>query len=199
MYPLRVDPIFFSSPDDFRAWLAANHDTAGEVLVGFHKRATGRPTLTWPESVDQALCFGWIDGVRRSIDGASYTIRFTPRKKSSRWSAVNIKRAQELTALGLMHEAGVKAFNERRQERSNLYSYENRDRGLSPEYEARFKENPNAWHFFQSQPPGYRKLVAFWVMDAKREETRLRRLATLIENSKSARRIDLLRPGAGAL
>jgi uncharacterized protein YdeI (YjbR/CyaY-like superfamily) len=192
-----MEPTFFATPAEFRAWLEANHETAGELLVGFHKKGSGRPSITWPESVEQALCFGWIDGVRRSLGAESYTIRFTPRKRRSFWSNVNIKRAQELIELGLMVPAGVRAFEERTGERSGAYSHENREAAkLDPEQEREFRANAAAWEWFERQPPSYRRAAAWWVVSAKREETRRRRLATLIEDSAAETTIKpLTRPG----
>lgn len=187
-----MDIIFFESPDAFRDWLEEHHEQATELLVGFHKKVTGRPILTWPEAVDQALCFGWIDGVRKSLDENSYVIRFTPRKPRSNWSSVNIKRVEELTALGLMQPAGLKAFSERDEAKAQLYSYEARRRGLDEQYENIFRENTTAWNFFQSQAPSYQKAASWWVRSAKREETRLKRLTTLIEASEQGRRIAAL-------
>ena len=194
-----MDVRFFETPADFRAWLEANHETATELWVGFHKKATGRPSITWPEAVDQALCFGWIDGIRKSVDENSYTNRFTPRKPTSTWSKVNIDKVAKLTEAGLMMPAGLRAFEARDEANSGIYSFEQRPQELPPEYAARFEQNASAWAFFQSQPPGYRRLVTHWVLSAKREETRLKRLATLIEDSEHGRRIAALaRPGRGS-
>jgi uncharacterized protein YdeI (YjbR/CyaY-like superfamily) len=185
-----MDIVFFATPDEFRAWLEANHQTENELLVGFYKKGSGKPSMTWPESVDQALCFGWIDGIRRSLSEESYSIRFTPRKQGSTWSAVNIKRAGELIELGLMQPAGLKAFEARREDRSRTYSYEQAEAaGFSDEFGAIFRANPTAWDFFQSQAPSYRRIATHWVVSAKREETRRKRLATLIEDSAAGRRI----------
>jgi uncharacterized protein YdeI (YjbR/CyaY-like superfamily) len=185
-----VKPTFFATPSAFRTWLEEQHKTAQELWVGFYKTSSGKPSITWPEAVDQALCFGWIDGVRKGIDDASYTIRFTPRKPQSIWSAVNVKRAQELARLGLMHPAGLKAFEERDQKKSGLYSYEQRKSSqLAPAYEKQFKANKKAWDFFQSKPPSYQQPAIWWVMSAKQEETRLKRLARLIEDSERGRTI----------
>lgn len=180
---------FFETPADFRAWLEANHDKVRELLVGFHKKGSGRPSITWPESVDQALCFGWIDGVRRRIDEDSYSIRFTPRKKNSTWSAVNIGRVAELTKLGLMRPAGLRAFQLRREDRSAIYAYENDPRILDAAFEKRFRSNRKAWKFFNEQPPSYRRVAIHWVMSAKKEETRARRLSTLIDDSAKHERL----------
>jgi uncharacterized protein YdeI (YjbR/CyaY-like superfamily) len=192
-----VKPTFFAEPADFRAWLEENHERASELLVGFHKKATGRPSITWPEAVDEALCFGWIDGIRRSLGDESYTIRFTPRKARSTWSAVNIARAKELAAEGRMRQAGLAAFEARSDDRSAIYAYEQRhDPKLAPEEEREFRANRRAWEFFQAQPPSYRKTALWWVVSAKREETRARRLRTLIEDSASGRRLRRLTPPA---
>ena len=187
---------FFATPADFRRWLEEHHDTEPELWVGLYKRASGKPSIPWPEAVDQALCFGWIDSVRRSLDDESYANRFTPRKPSSTWSAVNIKRVEELTAQGLMHPAGRKAFEARRPEKSATYSYEQRQAAtLDSAQERRFRANRKAWHFFQAQPPWYRRAALHWVTSAKREETRAKRLTRLIEDSADGRTIaPLTRP-----
>lgn len=183
-------PTFFATPADFRSWLEEHHASESELLVGFYKAGSGRPSITWPESVDQALCFGWIDGVRRGLDADSYTIRFTPRTPRSTWSAVNIKRAKELIEAGLIRPAGLAAFQARTDERSASYSYERRRAAeLAPEQERRFRANAPAWEFFSAQPPYYRRTAIHWVTSAKREETRARRLATLIEDSASGLRL----------
>lgn len=187
-----MDVRFFETPAEFRAWLEANHETATELWVGFHKKATSRPSITWPEAVDQALCFGWIDGVRRSVDESSYTNRFTPRKPTSNWSKVNVEKVAKLREQGLMTPAGLRAFEARDEARSGVYSFEQRPHELPPEYAARFQENPPAWAFFEAQPPGYRRTAMHYVLSAKREETRLKRLATLIEDSANGRRTGLL-------
>lgn len=186
-------PIFFAAPSEFRRWLHAHHRTATEVLVGFYKKASGRPSMTWPESVDEALCFGWIDGVRRRVDAERYMIRFTPRKAVSAWSLVNIRKAEALILAKRMKPAGLRAFEARDAKKSGIYSFEQREHArLDADAEARFKANRAAWEFFQSQPPGYRRVVTFWVMSAKREDTRARRLETLIADSAAGRRIGLL-------
>jgi uncharacterized protein YdeI (YjbR/CyaY-like superfamily) len=182
-------PAYFATPDDFRAWLEEHHDSAKELWVGFHKKSTGKPSITWPEAVDQALCFGWIDGIRKSVDSDSYMNRFTPRRPRSTWSAVNIKRVQELTAAGLMRPAGIAAFEKRTDDNSAVYSYEQRDARLDPEYERQIRTNEAAWSFFQAQSPWYRRTASRWVMSAKREETRRKRLAALIEDSAQGRTI----------
>jgi uncharacterized protein YdeI (YjbR/CyaY-like superfamily) len=191
-----MEPTFFATPSDFRDWFEQNHESQAELLVGFYKKASGRPSITWPESVDEALCFGWIDGIRRGIDDESYSIRFTPRKPTSTWSSVNIKRVGELTAEGRMRPAGLAAFERRSRERSGIYSYEQRKEAkLEPDQETEFRANEEAWSFFQSQPRGYRRTATYWVISAKREDTRRRRLATLIDDSASGRRLrHLTRP-----
>jgi uncharacterized protein YdeI (YjbR/CyaY-like superfamily) len=194
-----MEPTFFAAPEEFRAWLQEHHATESELLVGFHKKGSGRPSMTWPESVDQALCFGWIDGVRRRIDDTSYSIRFTPRKARSTWSAVNVKRVGELIAQGLMHRAGVAAFERRSDDRTAVYAYEQRKSAkLDPEQERRFKANAKAWAWFQDQPAGYRRTATYWVVSAKKPETRERRLERLIEDSAAARTIPSLTPRRGS-
>jgi uncharacterized protein YdeI (YjbR/CyaY-like superfamily) len=189
-----VEPVFFAAPSEFRSWLEENHERASELLVGFHKRSTGKPSMTWPESVDEALCFGWIDGLRRSLGPDGYTIRFTPRKPRSTWSAVNIARARELIAEGRMRPAGLRAFEARRDERSAIYAYEQRqDAKLAPEDERELRADDRAWEFFRAQPPSYRKTAIWWVVSAKRDETRRKRLRTLIEDSANGVRIRHLR------
>ena len=184
----------FESPSEWRRWLERHHDTARELWVGFYKKSSGKPSIiTWPESVDEALSFGWIDGVRKSVDDESYTIRFTPRRPRSIWSAVNAKRARELIHMGRMHPAGLKAFEERTQERSGIYSYEKQRLELADTYARKLKANRKAWEFFRAQPPGYQRTAGHWVMSAKKEETRAKRLATLIEDSANGRRIAPLR------
>jgi uncharacterized protein YdeI (YjbR/CyaY-like superfamily) len=185
-----MDPTFFPTPADLRAWLEQNHEQETELLVGFYRKASGRPSITWPESVDEALCFGWIDGVRRGIDDESYTIRFTPRKPTSNWSSVNINRVGSLTEERRMRPAGRAAFERRSEARSGIYSYEQRKTAkLEPDQERQFRENEGAWSFFQSQPPGYRRTATHWVVTAKRDETRKKRLATLIDDSANGRRL----------
>jgi uncharacterized protein YdeI (YjbR/CyaY-like superfamily) len=186
------EPTHFASPAAFRAWLARNHETAKELWVGFHKKASGTPSITWPESVDEALCYGWIDGIRKSLGPTSYMIRFTPRRPGSIWSTVNTKRARELMRLGRMRAAGRAAFERRSEARTSIYAYEQRGQELSGAYARRFKANAAAWKFFQAQPPGYRRVVSWWVVSAKKEETRLKRLEQLIADSAAGRRIGLL-------
>jgi uncharacterized protein YdeI (YjbR/CyaY-like superfamily) len=182
-------PVFFKSPDEFCEWLEEHHASARELWVGFYKKASGRPSMTWPEAVDEALCFGWIDGIRKSVDPVSYTIRFTPRKPRSIWSAVNIKLAEELTRQGRMRPAGRRAYEARLENRSGIYSYERRAAELDGHYGGQLRRNKEAWAFYQAQPPSYRKAANWWVLSAKREETRLKRLGQLIEDSARGRRI----------
>lgn len=185
-----MNPVFFPTPADLRRWFEQNHDTAQELWVGYYKKGTGKPSITWPESVDQALCFGWIDGIRKSIDDESYKIRFTPRKASSNWSTVNIKRVGQLTGLGLMQPPGLRVFEQRKGEKSGVYSFENQDKAKLPaEFEQQLRANQKAWTFFQSQPPWYQRAASWWVISAKKEETRLKRLATLINDSEHGRTI----------
>lgn len=188
-----MKPNFFATPAAFRRWLEKNHDTARELWVGFYKKDSGKPSITWPQSVDQALCFGWIDGVRKSVTPDSYMIRFTPRRPGSIWSTVNSKRAKELDKIGQMHEAGRQALAVRDAKKTKQYSYERETAALDPALEKRFRANRKAWAFFQKQPPGYRKIASFYVMSAKQEVTRLRRLDRLISDSEAGQRIGLLR------
>ncbi|NUQ26738.1 MAG: YdeI/OmpD-associated family protein [Saprospiraceae bacterium] len=188
-----MSPIFFSHQSAFRTWLEANHDQATELLVGYYKVASGKPSMTWSESVDQALCFGWIDGIRRSIDEESYCIRFTPRKPRSIWSAVNIKKVEELTQQGLMRPAGIAAFAKRSAANSEIYSYENELNTFEIEMEEAFKADEKAWEFFQSQAPYYKKAAINWVMSAKQAVTRQKRLEELIADSTAGLKIKQLR------
>jgi uncharacterized protein YdeI (YjbR/CyaY-like superfamily) len=184
------DIVFFQSPGEWRAWLEEHHADAPEVWVGYHRKSTGRPSLTWPQSVDEALCFGWIDGIRKRVDDTRYTIRFTPRRPNSVWSKVNVARVAELTAAGLMRPAGAAAFAARREDRSGIYSFEQeRPSALPPEYEERLRADPPAWRFFSEDAPSYRRAAIHWVTSAKREETRLRRLDQLIACSAEGRRV----------
>jgi uncharacterized protein YdeI (YjbR/CyaY-like superfamily) len=180
---------FFKKPGDFRKWLEAHHESETELWVGFYKKDSGKTSITWPQSVDEALCFGWIDGLRKNIDEISYKIRFTPRKERSTWSAVNIKRVGELIEQGLMRPAGLKAFAARQENRSGIYAYEQRSPELPEQYAKKLRKNSAAWKFFQAQPPSYRKVVNWWVISARQEETRLRRLDTLIDDSANGRTI----------
>ncbi|HTY36593.1 MAG TPA: YdeI/OmpD-associated family protein [Bacteroidota bacterium] len=188
-----ISPLFFPTPSDFRRWLSKNHAKVPELWVGFYKRETGKPSITWPESVDQALCFGWIDGVRKSLGREAYVIRFTPRKPTSLWSVVNIRRAKEMIRLGLMRPEGKKAFDLCDAKKTNRYSFERERVRFTAPFDKVFRANKGAWNFFQSQPPGYRKTATWWVMSAKQEETQRRRLETLIADSAAGQRIGLLR------
>jgi len=186
--------LFFATPADFRAWLEKNHALHTELSVGFYKRDSGKPSITWPESVDAALCYGWIDGVRNSIDAVSYRIRFTPRKPTSTWSAINVKRVAELKKLGLMNPAGVKAFKARKGDKTGIYAYEQRKTAKLPrEYEKKFRANKKAWKFFQKQPPWYQRTAAYRVISAKQEATREKRLTELIRDSEAGLAIKELR------
>lgn len=192
-----MEPTFFATPDEFRAWFAANAGTKTELLVGFYKKGSGLPSITWPEAVDEALCVGWIDGVRKSRDERSYTIRFTPRTPRSIWSAVNIARVAALTTEGRMRPAGLAAFEARTAERSAIYAHEQpEDPTLTPEEEAAFRATPGAWDFFNVQRPSYRRPALWWIVSAKRPETRARRLATLIADSAAGRTLAQLSRGS---
>jgi uncharacterized protein YdeI (YjbR/CyaY-like superfamily) len=189
-----VVPTFFATRAAFRRWLARHHASASELWVGFYKKGSGRPSITWPESVDEALCFGWIDGVRRSIDQDSYVIRFTPRTRQSRWSLVNTRRAEELARLGRMRPAGQRAFDARDAGKSGAYSFERRETpSLTADETMRFRANRDAWTYFSAQPPGYRRVATWWVVSARRDDTRVRRLATLIDDSAAGRRLGPMR------
>jgi uncharacterized protein YdeI (YjbR/CyaY-like superfamily) len=193
-----MKPKFFPSPAAWHAWLEQHHEKHDELWVGFHKVGSGKPSITWPEAVDGALCFGWIDGVRKSLDESSYVIRFTPRRSKSIWSAVNSKRIAELSTLGLMRPAGVRAFERRTGDRSEIYAYEQRmGAELSGAYEKHFRARKKAWKFFRAQPPWYQRTASWWVISAKKEETRLKRLAQVIEDSEHERTIrELRRPAS---
>ena len=184
-----MDPIYFETPADFRAWLAANHPTAESLWVGFYKKGTGRKSMTWPEAVDEALCYGWIDGVRKGIDAGSYTIRFTPRKKGSVWSTVNVNRVRALTELGLMHPTGLAAFEARKEDRSGIYSHEQGDVEMPEPYLGLLREDAAAWEFYEKQTASYRKAVNWWVASARKDETRRRRLDSLVACSARAERV----------
>lgn len=184
----------FESPRAFRAWLAEHHDIRDVLWVGYWKKATGRPSITWPESVDVALCFGWIDGLRKRIDDEAYTIRFTPRRPGSTWSRRNIERYGAMETAGLVEPPGEAAWRARTEDNSSLYSYEQDARPSLPEgYVERLRGNAAAWADWQARPPGYRRMVAHWIASAKREETRQRRLAALIEDSAAGRKVKPLR------
>src|SRR5712692_3156648 len=174
-----MKPRYFRSQADFRRWLEANHASARELLVGFYKKDSGKGGIGYKEAVDEALCFGWIDGIKKRVDEASYTHRFTPRRAGSIWSAINLKRMKELIALGLVSKAGLDTFERRDPKKAGLYSFENRPQTFDAAIERTFKANARAWAFFRAQPSGYQKLATFWIMSAKKEETRLRRLDAL--------------------
>jgi uncharacterized protein YdeI (YjbR/CyaY-like superfamily) len=180
---------YFKSANDFRRWLEENRAVTQELWVGYYKKSSQRPSITWPESVDAALCFGWIDGIRKRIDDLRYTIRFTPRRRGSIWSAINIKRVQELSDKGLMKPAGVAAFNARKENKSGIYSYEQRNANLDGIYEKTLRQNKAAWDFFYTQPPWYRKAIGWWIVSAKQEATREKRLRKLIEQSADRKRL----------
>jgi uncharacterized protein YdeI (YjbR/CyaY-like superfamily) len=185
-----VTPLFFATPAAWRRWLARHHATAPVAWVGFHKKGTGKPSITWPESVDEALCFGWIDGVRKRLDADSYVIRFTPRRAGSTWSAVNVRRVAALGREGRMTPAGRRAYDARTAAKTAVYSFEQRRSVRLPAPCARrFRGNAAAWRFFTSQAPWYQRTAAYWVISAKREETREKRLCTLIADSAMGRPI----------
>jgi len=184
-----MQPRFFPTPSAFRKWLSANHSKSKELWAGFYKKSSGKPSITWPESVDEALCFGWIDGVRKNLDEESYVIRFSPRKPNSIWSGVNIRNAERLIKEQRMQPAGLKAFAARKEFRSGIYSYEQRSTELVEPYAGMFKRRRAAWKFFSAQPPGYRKMMNWYVVSAKREATRLKRLDILIQASAKQKRL----------
>ena len=187
-----MEPLYFESAAAWRRWLTRHHADTDELWVGFHKRAAGRPSLTWPESVDEALCFGWIDGLRKRVDAERYKIRFTPRRPGSIWSAVNVRRVGELTKGKRMRAAGVRAFKARLEARTAIYSFEQREKAKLPSaYAKKFKENDAAWRFFSAQAPSYQRIGAWFVISAKQEPTRLRRLEVLIRESALGRRLGL--------
>lgn len=190
-------PKFFPKPIDFRKWLEKNHNIKTELLVGFYKKDSGKPSITWPESVDQALCFGWIDGIRKSLDVDSYTIRFTPRKAKSHWSAVNLKRYAVLKKQGLVHQGGVEAFARMDKKNSKLASFEQKRIVLPKYFEKQIRANKKAWDFFQKLPPSAKKPSIWWVISAKKPETQLRRLQILINSSEVNERIPSLRKVKG--
>jgi uncharacterized protein YdeI (YjbR/CyaY-like superfamily) len=194
----QAQPLFFAAPKEFRAWLELHHAAKTELLVGFYKKGSGKPSISWPESVDEALCFGWIDGVRRSLGDDAYTIRFTPRKATSIWSAINVDKVTELEKLGKMRDAGRRAFAARTDARTGVYSFERREPAkLTGAQEKALRANRKAAAFFDAQPPWYRRTATHWVISAKREETRARRLAQLIADSAAGRTIGLLTRPSG--
>lgn len=180
---------FFETQTEFRKWLEKHHKKETELIVGYYKLSSGKPSMTWSQSVDQALCFGWIDGVRRSIDKESYSIRFTPRRSSSIWSAINIKKIETLTKSGLMKPEGIKAFSLRQENKSKIYSHEKENVPLETTYEKQFKKNKLAWDFFMKQAPSYKKVITHWIMSAKQEKTRQFRLEKTIKISGQQKRI----------
>ena len=184
-----MNPTFFETPAELRTWLEKNHTKATELWLGFHKKGSGKPSVTYAEALDEALCLGWIDGVRKSLGDESYTIRFTPRKPRSIWSAVNIEHVRRLQEQSRMKPAGLQAFEKRTEDKSRIYSYEQKSHPLDPAYENEIRANLKAWDFFQSQAPSYRRTVHWWIQSAKKEETRKKRLASLIEWSEKGERI----------
>ncbi len=180
---------YFSTISEFREWLEENHGSERELQVGFYKKNSGRFNFSWSEAVDVAICYGWIDGVRNAVNEIGYTVRFTPRKPTSIWSAVNIKKVEELSRLGLMRPAGIAAFERRDEKKSVIYAYEQKNASLSEDYEARFRANAKAWEFFEAQAAYYRRTAIWWVISAKQEETRLKRLGILISNSEAGKRV----------
>lgn len=184
-----MNPKFFKTPAQFRKWLAANHSESKELWVGYYKKDSGKPSMTWHESVDEALCFGWIDGLRKSIDGESFKIRFTPRRSGSIWSTVNMRNVERLIKEKRMQRAGMRAYEARKEHRSGIYSYEQRSPELVEPYASEFKRHKAAWKFFAAQPPGYRKMMNWFIVSAKLEETRLKRLAQLIAASENGQRL----------
>ena len=186
-------PVFFETPADFRRWLERNHARESELLVGFRKKGSGRPSITWEESVVEALCYGWIDGVRRSIDAESYTIRFTPRRPQSIWSAKNLKTMQALIEAGRVKPAGLAIYEQRDEAKTDRYSFEREHVAFDDAQEREFRKHPRAWDFFTAQPPSYRKPATHWVVSAKKPETRAKRLAELIADSGAGLRIKQLR------
>jgi uncharacterized protein YdeI (YjbR/CyaY-like superfamily) len=185
-----TEGIYFASPAEFRAWLEEHHKSASEVWIGYWKKHTGKPSLTWSQAVDEALCFGWIDGVLRRVDEERHVQRFSPRKPTSNWSAINIDKVDRLRAEGRMRPAGEAAFARRRADEPGAYSYEERHKAaLEPEHEERFRANAAAWEFWSASSPSYRAMATWWVVSAKRPDTRERRLTTLIEDSAAGRRI----------
>jgi len=189
-----MKPRFFTDPLRFHDWLARNHDSQKEILLGFHKKTSGKKSITYSEALDEALCFGWIDGVRKSLNDDSYTIRFTPRRAKSIWSLVNVRYIERLQKEGRMQPSGEAAFEARDAKRTGIYSFENRPRELASELKKIFRANERAWKFFKAQAPFYKRTIAFWVMGAKKEETRLSRLSRLIDASARGERVGLLEP-----
>jgi uncharacterized protein YdeI (YjbR/CyaY-like superfamily) len=184
-----MTPVFFSSQSEFRTWLEKNHEHETELLVGYYKVNSGKPNMTWSQSVDEALCYGWIDGVRRSVDDVSYCIRFTPRKKTSNWSKVNIKKVEELLKLGLMQPAGLKAYSYRKEEKSGTYSFERDTKIITDSFIKKFKTDKEAWAFFVKQAPSYQRTVLYWIRSAKQETTQFSRLEKALAESGNQKRL----------
>jgi uncharacterized protein YdeI (YjbR/CyaY-like superfamily) len=184
-----MDIVFFTNQSDLRKWFIKNHVKENELYIGFYKVKSGRPCVSWSQAVDEALCFGWIDAVRKSIDEKSYFIRFTKRNPKSNWSLINIKKIKDLKVRGLLTPAGIRAFEKRSEKKSGIYSYENEAMKLKKEYEKKLKADKKAWAFFQSQPPSYQKIVTRWIMTAKQETTQIKRLNELINDSKAGLKI----------
>ena len=189
MYSLDVKPMFFATPAAFRAWLEKHHKTADELWVGYYRKGCGKPSITWQESVDEALCFGWIDGIRKKVSGDAYTNRFTPRRAGSNWSAINIAKVESLKKQKRMRAAGLAAYAKRTVQKSRVYTYEQVSKTLAPDLEKRFRANRPAWTFFEASPPYYRKLMTGWLNGAKQEATRRRRLEKLMAACVSGKRI----------
>lgn len=191
-------PKFFKTPKAFRKWLETNHEKKNELWVGYYKKDTGKASITWPESVEQALCFGWIDGIRKKCDEESYMIRFTPRRKGSIWSATNIRFVEKLTKEGLMQPAGIEAYKNKKEDKSSIYSFEQKkeDIKLPPAFEKEFKKNKKAWKTFQAMAPYYQRSAIWWVISAKREDTQKKRLKILISDSEAGVKVKPLRNGA---
>lgn len=187
-----MKPKFFATKEKFREWLEKNHASANELEIGFYKKSSGKKSITYAEALDEALCFGWIDGVRRSLDETSYQQRFTPRRARSIWSLVNVKHVERLKKEGKMHAAGLAAYEQRDPKRTGIYAFENAPRELSAEYEKEFRKTKGAWEYFQTYPPYLKKTISYWVMSAKKEETRSGRLRRLIECSARGERIGVL-------
>lgn len=194
-----MKPTFFASAAAFRAWLERHHATASELWIGYYKKSSGRGGMVYREALDEALCFGWIDGRVKSIDAARYMQRFTPRKPGSIWSNVNVRHVARLDAAGKMRPAGLAAFAARDEKKTGIYSFEKRPENFPADLERIFRAQPSAWSFWQAQPPGYRRTITHWVISAKRDETRQRRLAGVIAESAANRRVDLLKPPTGKL
>ena len=184
-----MKPTFFATPAAFRAWLKKHHKTADELWVGYYRKDCGKPSITWQESVDEALCFGWIDGIRKKVSADAYTNRFTPRRPGSNWSAINIAKVEELTKQKRMQPAGLAAYGKRSEQKSRVYTYEQVSLVLEKNLQKRFRANKRAWTFFENQPPYYRKLMTGWLNGAKQEATRLRRLEKLMAACESGKRI----------